>query len=236
MSDTPRKWSEAAALAAIPFLGCAYAFAFELGFMLHYNLPYWLIRFSLIQVIVTVAAMVIAYMVAMNIAGVLPSGPWRGIVSTMFELVMAIGLLVLWAGMLNWHRWLGRMIGGLLALFVLRYVIQLVVWRIIKPIRFREGTWLERWSADRQGIDSRKATDLQARVFSSTSALAISPEMHTWGWVVCGLVPIGVMYMATWVASQQREFQVMSQPAACVVLRAYNDEVICEPFDSTRKG
>jgi hypothetical protein len=108
MSDTPRKWSETAALAAIPFLGYAYAFAFELGFMLHYNLPYWLIRLSLIQVIVTVAAIVIAYMVAMNIAGVLPSGPWRGIVSTMFELVMAIGLLVLLGG----HVKLASLVGS----------------------------------------------------------------------------------------------------------------------------
>lgn len=231
MDAPPRKLPEAILIAGLPFLGYAYAFAYEYGYLAHYHLPYWLIHLSLVQVIVTMAAIGLAYMYALSTVGTLPAGPWYGFLAITFELLVASMVIVFSSRMMNWHRWPVRIIGGAFESYLLLYVVRLVVWRIVKPIRNGEGTVLERLMADRQKI-RRTTYDLHDRVVNSTSPLGVTPAMHVWGWVIFGVMPVVVMFIGGWTATLQHELEVTVGPQPCAVLRAYTDEIICAPFDS----
>lgn len=223
--------SETAYLAAFPFLGYAYAFAFEVGFGSRYHIPIWTIRLSLLHVIVVMGVFLLALSVIVQLAQQLPHGPYRGIFAFAIEIVFFATLAWKTLVLLNWHLWVVRIAGGLYALLVLRLIASIFYFRVIKPVRERKGTWLERWAADRMEIVMRRPPDLHSRFFEAGEQIGLSATAQLRVYILLAAMPMVSFWLGSLAASRQVEFDVAHTPSECVVLRSYGESVICAPFD-----
>jgi hypothetical protein len=222
---------ESAVIAAIPFLGYSYAFAFEFGYIYHYHLPYWLIHLSLVQVITVVAVLLIVVMLSQHVATLLPQGPWLGLLFALWEIGAVVWSFMFFVPLLRWRPWYAFVGSSLLLLPLAGFALLLAYRLLVKPIRSRQGTWRQRWTAERMEEIHRPRADLGSQALEKAESAGVTPGLMFGGWVALVGIPMLTGLLANFIASHTETFTIVSAPYSCIVLRVYDDDFICAPFD-----
>jgi hypothetical protein len=188
----------------MPFLGYCYAFAFEFGYLHHFGFPYWLIHLSLQQVIVAISLLVFVVLLSSVVFTLLPE-------RTRYPAFLAIQnaqLLPLFLSFreLDW-RWLPTM-PDWAKLILLATAFALIVY-LSRLVARRLTSALERASA-------------RYRIAKPAMVLVI---------ISLTLAPLSLYGIGTFIAQEQVWYEVVASPERCVVIRGYDENVICAPFD-----
>lgn len=241
VSDAPESFirrlgvSETVALAGFTVLGYSYAFAYEVGYLRHFGIPFWVIDLSLVHILVVigVVAPVVAFVMFL-LFPLLPPGPWWGLIVRLSTVALLVGQLVIIMIIFNWHhRWqlVATIVFGLpSALVTIGYINS----RLIRPIfLYRDkGSWLERWafSLSRE-LASRKPNLLDDSVATMDKAgLRVSVWLAPVWWLFV-IGPIVVQYLGNAAAFYKTDYLVIAAQPECVAVRKYNDFFVCPLID-----
>ena len=227
--------SETVALAGLTVLGYSYAFAYEVGYLRHFGVPFWVIDLTLVHILVVIGVVtpVVAFFMFM-LFPLLPAGPWWGLLIHLSRLVFIVGQLVLLAIIFDWHqRWqlVALIVVGLpSALVALGYINS----RLILPISLYKdkGSWLDRWafSLTREWA-SNKRNLLDDTVATMDKAGLRASVWLTPVWMLFILGPLAVQYVGNAAAFYKTDYLVVETQPECVAVRKYSNYVVCSLID-----
>lgn len=231
--------SEGVALGGATIAGYAYAFSYENGYLSHYGLPFWLIELSVVNVLITVSALILLLVLAAYGLALFPAGPWSALLFQLGNLVLPVGLTIVVVTTTNWNEWpgaaVGAVLGGLLALISLGSIHR----RLILPLLlYRErGSWPERW-AYAMKLEREAHTRDPDLLTHSIQSIQEAGFRRAWlfGFFLLFVFgPTVTHYLGRAAASFNTKHAIVMASPECVAVRRYRDYIVCSDFERTTR-
>ena len=227
--------SEGVAVAGATVAGYAYAFSYENGYLSHYALPFWLIDLSIVNVLITVAALILVLVVVTYVLVLFPAGPWSALLYQLANLVLPVGLVILILTATNWNEprqaTFGAVVGGLTALIAVGEIRR----RIVGPLfLYRDrGSWLERWAFARQleRETHARSPDLLAHSIQTMHRAGVKSTWISGFWVLFVFGPLVTHYVGRATARLNTTHAIVAVSPECIAVRRYTEYMVCSDFD-----
>lgn len=209
-------------VAAVPLIGYAMAFVYEVGFCSEFRIPREFISINLTTVFIAVGALlgvIAAIYFLVNMFLIVVPKPKNRVLRRELSAFYAVSLIILVIVIIFWGLWLELISVAVLFLFFVFFIF------VFPLITQRKGSYLEKLEAQRR-VDSQFKT-IEDYLISFLGIRNI---------IMLMLVVLVVMfsYIAGIAqAKKQTEFMVPSTYPNSVVLRVYGDNMICAPFNRT---
>lgn len=211
-------------IAAVPLIGYAMAFLYEVGFCGEFGIPREFISLSLTRVFIAAGALVgVAFVMFWFVELFLHFAPQpERLIFKHLAFFFSIFLLNLAMSIVFWGLWREIIMVWLIFVF---FMLQLFVLPLIT--QRKKGSYLEKLEAQRRiDFQTRSLLDYFARFFGREILIII----------LVILVVLVLSYLAgVSQAKKQTEFLIPSTYPDSVVMRIYGDNMICAPFDRQEK-
>jgi len=215
--------SQGIVVAAVPLIGYAMAFLYEVGFCGEFGIPLEFISVNLTTVFIAVGTLLLVVAIIFYVISLLmmipePKHPVIRWQLSLFYVVLVMNLAV---AIIFWGLWYELiMVAFLFAFFVF--------WIFVSPwITQKEGAYIKR-------VEAQRKVDSQAKTI-------IDYVIRYIGWgnsfvIFLVLFFVALSYIAGIShAKKQTEFLIPSTYPNSVVLRVYGDNMICAPFNAENK-
>ena len=226
--------SEGVALGGATIAGYAYAFSYENGYLSHYRLPFWLIELSVVNVLITVSALILLLVLAAYILALFPAGPSTALLFQLGILVLPVALTILVVSVTDWNQWPAAAVGAVVVAFSVVFSIDATWRRLIRPlIQYKDkGSWRERWAyAMNAEREAHRNPDLLTQSIDTIHGAGFRRA-----WLVGFLLlfvfgPALTHYVGRAVAAFSTRHAILAASPECVAVRKYGDYIVCSDFD-----